>query len=254
MLMARWKSIKETFQDNINRVNDSKRRSSGNGTDDGYKPRWKLWPKMNFMHKTCVVAPSVSNIPTPTQSSNSSQMTQEDFTCEDDLAIGTVYYDDSMGEYFTIPPETPSSESVLSLSLEESSDTSSSLVISRPSSAPSANAIIGNSILQARKPTSASLNAIPFHKSSAAKNSTPSSSCELYSKRGANKRKAGAALEECMQIVKDLAKEPDLTLPPIAAPDAVDTFASFVASRLRSMNETQRKQCEDQLLGVIMKY
>ena len=94
MVMARWKSIRETFQDNWNRVKESKRRSSGKGTDDVYKPRWKLWPIMQFMMKTCMMTESVSNIPcSQTQLSEGSSALSA--TTSQDDNIVSVFYDEN---------------------------------------------------------------------------------------------------------------------------------------------------------------
>lgn len=56
--------MRESFADNWNRLKESKRKCSGNGADDGYKPKWKLWSKLQFLIKTCMQSDSFSNLPT----------------------------------------------------------------------------------------------------------------------------------------------------------------------------------------------
>ncbi|XP_034241696.1 uncharacterized protein LOC117645530 [Thrips palmi] len=71
----------------------------------------------------------------------------------------------------------------------------------------------------------------------------------MFGKRGTAKRKAADTLDEALRVVKEMAKEPE---PAAAPPDSVDTFLSFVGSRLRAMDSGVRKQCEDQILSMLV--
>ena len=76
---------------------ESKRKCSGNGTDNVYKPRWKLWllwPIMQYMIKTCMMTESVSNILCgQTQLSEGSNALSTTTSLDDNVV--SVYYDEN---------------------------------------------------------------------------------------------------------------------------------------------------------------
>lgn len=97
-IMARWKSMRETWQDNLNRVNESKRKCSGNGPEDMYRPRWKLWEPLQYLKKACVVTESVSNINSKSQESfidspSTSSHSNSSLTLDGANILSNVYYD-----------------------------------------------------------------------------------------------------------------------------------------------------------------
>lgn len=120
---------------------------------------------------------------------------------------------------------------------------------SQPSSAPSATS---STVLTYVKPEPPSApGAIPLPVPSTPIPEKSGTSGELFTKRGSGKRKTGAALDEALNIMREMAKEPDV---PIPVADTADHFGAFIASRLRTMEEIARKQCEDQLMAVLMKF
>lgn len=96
MLEKRWKGMTETFKDNLNRVKDAKRRSSGNGTEDNYTPKWKLYNSLQFLKKCCDQSSSYTNLPTvsapssvvPIASDRDLQQVVKNFA-------GSVYFDEN---------------------------------------------------------------------------------------------------------------------------------------------------------------
>ncbi|KAE8739194.1 hypothetical protein FOCC_FOCC015317 [Frankliniella occidentalis] len=222
VLMHRWKSMRETFQDNLNRVKESDRRSSGNGTDDCYVPKWKLWTKLQFLKKTCAQSESVSNLP---QSSSVPQLQQEIASL---IEFPAVYYDDQTKRYVQIPSESSSMSPLLVSEVDLSGEKcDQSEVLSRPPSRPA-----------------------PVNSPMA----TPSSSSqEMFVKRGATKRKSTAAIDEALKVVKEMAMAPV----PVPAPvvlDSVDHLMAYLATRLRAMEAERRQECENQLLTTVLNF
>lgn len=62
VLAKRFKNIRDTFRDNLKRVNEFKKKCSGAGAGDSFQPTWHLWSSVQFLRKTFAVAPGDSNL------------------------------------------------------------------------------------------------------------------------------------------------------------------------------------------------
>lgn len=71
-------NMRTTFMKNDKLIRESK--SSGEGSDDIYKPKWPLFESLTFFRKSTAQASSISNLPSSSQScfcNESSNNTQE---------------------------------------------------------------------------------------------------------------------------------------------------------------------------------
>lgn len=76
-----------------------------------------------------------------------------------------------------------------------------------------------------------------------------------FTKKG-NTKKCGASLmEEAVKVMKEISQQPvpAVELPSITK-DREEVFASFVASRLRLMDEEKKKMCENAIMSLLMEY
>ncbi|XP_034250199.1 uncharacterized protein LOC117650723 [Thrips palmi] len=202
MLSNRWKSMRESFADNWNRLKESKRKCSGNGADDGYKPKWKLWSKLQFLIKTCMQSDSFSNLPAENYNPNSLidleieqsiDCSAKDLSQSESPVPISVYYDENLKKYMMIPKDSNFSlvSSCDSIFQEMSSDTGNSELSPfspRPSSSPrpcSSPALTEGSQVVRSGPSSAP-GAVEFPRSGT---QVGKDSTGMFGKRGTAKRK-----------------------------------------------------------------
>ncbi|KAK3931688.1 mRNA cap guanine-N7 methyltransferase [Frankliniella fusca] len=223
MVEKRWKSMRDTFTTNWNKVIASKNRSSGNGTDDMYKPRWPLYSALTFLKPAMATQKSVSNIPeTVTETVTNDvdfnaslpESVLSDMSVSEPLNVMNIYYDESTQSWKYMPNE-------------------SSTSTPQPCASP----------------------ASPAPSSSSSELKKDGAGEQLYVKRGSAKRKA-SLIEDAVQAVKQLASQPMPNFSEVldTPSDTAYHFGMFVASRLREMENEERKNCEKELTGVLFKY
>lgn len=62
IVQQRFASMRHTFMTNYRKEQESKRRCSGKGTEEIYKPKWVLYERLKFLKRTCAQANTLSNL------------------------------------------------------------------------------------------------------------------------------------------------------------------------------------------------
>ncbi|KAJ8685854.1 hypothetical protein QAD02_021647 [Eretmocerus hayati] len=275
MLMNRFKTIKETYQENYHRVASSKR--SGVGSNDVYQPPWKLWPHLQFLEKTCKMSSSKCNImpePIPTQAGLDQENSQINTEPEEPIPIDgyQIVHDPSRRAYvWIVPDENESSAQIVSGNanncsvIEDNSEMETASVT--PGSLNSTPRLTPSSTPNPIPRPSSALNAAVVHTGSVSapvamqipsisKSSQPHdklTTTEFYKKRGAGKKaKIDTAMDEALTLIKGMSKEPEI---PVRSYDAADHLAQFMADRLWRIDDAStRKEAENLLMTDIMKF
>ncbi|KAK3908910.1 Transcription factor Adf-1 [Frankliniella fusca] len=241
-LAGRWKNIRETFTSNMKRIRESKR--SGVGAADVYVPKWPLFKYLDFLKKTCNQADSESNIPESlTIVHDSSQLFDMNSTSANTTeSTQTIYYDENTKQCHAIPADSINSSSE-SLGLTLSDQSSPLAYILSPSS------------LHAPPPRPAS--APVATTTSSVSTSKALASEPLFERKGSGKKRNYSVMEEAVAVLKEVAQQPPPVIPQaveVPKQDAFDQFGAFIATRLRAMDPTSSKECENQILSVIISF
>ena len=75
----------------------------------------------------------------------------------------------------------------------------------------------------------------------------------LFSKKGSRKKSGATLMDEAVSVMKEISKQKPPSIKPGPA-DRDEIFGLFVASRVRIMDEEKRKQCEKEIISVLMGY
>ncbi|XP_077279211.1 uncharacterized protein LOC143906811 [Temnothorax americanus] len=222
----RWKNIKQTFMSNHKKVRESKNKCSGADGDGIYVPKWHLYKKLFFLEKACVQAESSSNLP----------VIQSQTAMNTELVL-PVYYDENLQMFTKIPDDPnndlqPVCEGATTNSPTTNSSCTSPMSLPSASSANSSQPLTSPVLLSPPRPPSAPCN-------------------NLYENRGTKRYKSTAIMEKAIDLMQK-ANQPLPLTPP--QEDDADIFGNLVATRIRSLENEKRKQCENEILIVLTRY
>ncbi|KAJ8666462.1 hypothetical protein QAD02_008124 [Eretmocerus hayati] len=223
LLSQRFKTIKETYQDNQRKVNESKR--SGCGTEDVYKPKWFLWPHVQFLRKVCDMSESKHH--------------KYGSNCTKSIQAYVIVQENSQFNLHSVEDTTMGSLLSPENSEMESCQASNSLSVhSTPSATPYCTPA-------------------PSPRSSLAPSATLMSTPSIQQQSTVRLATVSAPGTVSMPAMSPSLKADNIARESEAPPrtmNAADHLAQFIACRLSRTDETSaiREECENQLITLIL--